>query len=345
VPHPDVVNTTRRALQVLHLQDEAARPVAVVVLRETWAITPRGLAPLEAEPPIDVAGALHPPLPPPSTPASGAARPAGPPSARLEPEATFVKPSTDVLLLGTAVASEPRGRTGQVRLRLGPIDKSVLVFGVRTWSRGVAEPALTAPLPLEPTSLRWEHAFGGPEERRNPIGVGHFGRTPVFVDGAAAPRLERPDAPIRGWRDTPAPAGFGVVSGGWLPRAALAGTYDEAWQATRMPALPSDFDRRYFQSAPLDQITPRPLAGGEAFLVEGVQIGDDPGPGALRGALPRGAWPTLELTLRDRVEAPRPTLDTVVLDADAATLSLTWRAHAVLPRGAHDLRAVRVGEG
>ncbi len=341
MPHPDVVNTTRRALQLLHLQDEAARPVVVVVLRETWALTPQGLAPLEAEPPIDVAGALHPPLPP--TP--GGARPAGPPSARLEPEATFLKPSTDVLLVGTAVASEPRGRTGQVRLRLGPIDKTVLVFGARAWSRGVAEPTLSAPLPLEPTALRWEHAYGGPEDRRNPLGVGHFGRTPVFVDGAPAPRLELPGAPIRGWKDAPAPAGFGVVSGGWLPRAALAGTYDEAWQATRMPALPSDFDRRFFQAAPLDQITPRPLVGGEPFVVEGVRVGDDPRPGTLRGALPRGLWPTVELTLRDHVEAPRPILDTVVLDADAGTLALTWRAHAVLSRGAHDVRAVHVGEG
>ncbi len=38
-------------------------------------------------------------------------------------------------------------------------------------------------------------------------------------------------------------------------------------------------------------------------------------------------------------------LDTVVIDADAMTVALTWRGHVVLGRGAHDVEAISIGQG
>src|SRR5690606_13914022 len=61
-----------------------------------------------------------------------------------------------------------------------------------------------------------------------------------------------------------APMALGPVGRHWLPRRRHAGTYDEAWAATRMPFLPADFNELYFQSAAEDQQIPYPH-GGEPF--------------------------------------------------------------------------------
>jgi len=329
VPHPEIVNSSGYAFQELHLQDESGRPVLVLVVRGLWRWAGRALEPIEGPNPIPLAGALHPPL-----------QPEVLPSARLEPELAFVKPAADVLLLGTARPSARGGAEGLVRLRLGPIDKSVVVFGERRWTKGLLQPNLSDPAPFEGVVLRWEHAFGGPEERRNPLGIGHFGKAPNFVPDTLAPSLELPDQRIRKWKDAPTPAGFGVVGAGWMPRIQYAGTYDEAWKKTRMPALPADFDRRMFQCAPADQIAT--LRGDEPFSVEGA--GQEVG-ARFAARLPGSLPPTAKVRLRDRDESPPMMLDTVVLDADEASVALTWRGHVRLDRGAHDVEAISIGQG
>ena len=58
------------------------------------------------------------------------------------------------------------------------------------------------------------------------------------------------------------PAGYGPIDPGWLPRRALAGTYDDRWNRTKKPLLPDDFDPAYALSSPADQRNAKPLAGG-----------------------------------------------------------------------------------
>ncbi len=329
VPHPEIKNTSGYAFQELHLADETGRPVLVLIVRGLWWWSGRVLEPVDGPPPIPLAGDLHPPL-----------RPDLLPSARIEPELAFIKPAADVLLLGTARPSTRGAAQGSVRLRLGPIDKGVVVFGERRWSKGLLQPTLGEPSPFEGVALRWEHAFGGPEERRNPLGMGHFSKSSGFVPETPAPSLELPDQLIRRWKDAPTPAGFGVVGAGWVPRIQYAGTYDEAWKKTRMPALPADFDRRMFQCAPSDQVAT--LRGDEVFVVEGA----GPSIGArFTAKLPGGQPPSAKVRLRDRDDAPAMMLDTVVIDADAMTVALTWRGHVVLGRGAHDVEAISIGQG
>jgi hypothetical protein len=168
--------------------------------------------------------------------------------------------------------------------------------------------------------------------------VGYFGKTQPFAEDTLAPAIERPEHLVRGFRDTPEPVGFGVVGGGWPQRARWAGTYDEAWSRDRMPGLPADFDRRFFQCAPADQVSPRPFLGNEPVRVDGV------GSGPLELTLPVRQRPTARVRLRTGDAEPPLMLDTVVIDADLRTVALTWRGHVALERGAHDVRAIVLGE-
>jgi uncharacterized protein YjbI with pentapeptide repeats len=219
------------------------------------------------------------------------------------------KPKTDVLLVGTAHA--PAGHTtALVRFSLGAVERRLVALGPRTWgANGIPSP----PGPFEPVPLRWGHAFGGPGFVANPRGTG-------LAPGSPPPRLEDPDHLIRGRNDRPSPACFAPVSPAWPARGALLGTYDRTWKRERWPYFPADFDPAFFQAAPaaLQREEPR---GAEAFLITSVR----PGGADLRGRLPEA---------RPRAFAARPDgslfevllrLDTLLFDADAAQLRLTFR--------------------
>src|SRR5690606_38106709 len=79
--------------------------------------------------------------------------------------------------------------------------------------------------------------------------------------------LEHAHALLRDPSDRPPPAGFGFVGPHWEPRARHAGTYDEAWQQARMPLLPTDFDRRFFNAVPADQTAPGFVRGDEPVVI------------------------------------------------------------------------------
>ncbi|HEX6864287.1 MAG TPA: DUF2169 domain-containing protein, partial [Thermoanaerobaculia bacterium] len=97
------------------------------------------------------------------------------------------KPGTDVLLLGRAWAGQ--GRAVPVidcRVRVGPVARTVRVFGERRWRRGMVSARPSAPEPFESVPLVWERAFGGQHargdgaqvlwEERNPVGCGFRGK-------------------------------------------------------------------------------------------------------------------------------------------------------------------------
>src|SRR5262249_28322459 len=152
-----------------------------------------------------------------------------------------------------------------VAFQIGALKKGVRVLGDRAFFKGAVGVSMSNPVAFERIPLRWERAFGGwdrssPEERkhscepRNPVGVGHRGGGARFEEGLPCPNLEEPTRPLKGWGDHPPPAGFGFLSPSWHPRAQYAGTYDQAWEKTRAPFLPKDFDRRYFSAAPTDLV-------------------------------------------------------------------------------------------
>jgi len=261
---------------------------------------------------------------------------AGDPAATgiVEPsDVSLSKKGTDVLLLGSACA--PRGRTStevRVSWRIGSVAREAVVSGDRRWEIGPLGPKPTPPAPFETMPLVWERAFGGIDrapgdatrvdaEPRNPAGTGfrlRVGGSPVA--GTLLPNVEHPSERVRSPGDRPAPCGFGPVAPHWLPRRAWAGTYDEAWVRTRAPYLPADFDARFLQCAPEEQVVPGFLKGGEPVRLEGLSPA-----GPLSFALP-----SLRVSVTFRLDTGQETrpapLDTVLLKPDAGRLVLVWRA-------------------
>jgi len=334
--HPEIENTTPFVAEALHLCDESMRPVVTPVVKATYAISGTGELHLaEEQRPLELAG-VHNGEP-------------GESSLRYEPEVAFVKEATDVVLIGHAHATHPGCTELTVGLSAGPIRKSVAVIGDRTWDRGFGGWRLADPQPFERLPLLWERAFGGWDETpgreknrsyepRNPVGVGFHARRSRLEAGAPAPNLEDPAKRVTRWGSRPVPAGFGFVGPHWEPRRGLAGTYDETWERTRAPLLPRDFDRRFFNAAPEDQIVPSTSFPADA-AVEITHVTPD---GALRFRLPGLEAPTALVSRKagaDENLALR--LDTVIIDADEMILTLLWRHYTTLRDGPLDVRAIR----
>ena len=103
--------------------------------------------------------------------------------------------------------------------------------------------------------------------------------------------------------------------------------------------LPKDFDRRFFNAASPGLVTPSPLRGDEPVVVLGVTPN-----GRVGFNLPGVPPPVCRVDLRGGKCVPLQTaLDTVIVDADALTLTLLWRAHVCVRHGPHDVVAVTVG--
>ena len=249
-------------------------------------------------------------------------------SIRVPSDLSLMKPSTDVLLLGAAYAPNRATTWMDITLSVGPVRKIVRVFGHRVW-RGNVGTRATPPERFEQIPLVWERAYGGSDQAkgqprgdaRNPVGVGFRapdGEKPL--DGLALPNLEDPHDPITSWKQTPVPAAFAPVAAHWQPRVSYAGTYDEAWQTTRAPYLPQDFDVRFFQLAPHGLVAPAYLQGGEVLDVTGVTP-----VGRLLCRLPRLPI-AIEYQLDNAREKPPVYLDTVIIEPDHARLMLVWRS-------------------
>ena len=262
-------------------------------------------------------------------------------SIRYPADAGLPTPGTSCLLVADAVAPYRDASVVTVRFRVGPVSTTLLVFGDRQWERvfGVARPS--DPTSFERLPLVWEHAFGGedpsgaqPEHYdSNPIGTGFRARrTDRPLVNTPPPRIERADALVRSPGDRPLPGGTLPVAPAWQPRLGRAGTYGDAWRRDRAPLLPDDFDPLFSCVAPDDLVAVPPLGGGEPVRVEGVRTHS-----ALSFALPRPS-------LAADAQGPTQTwpvalgLAVVVVEPDAATVSMTWRGAVLVSASALSVR-------
>jgi len=178
----------------------------------------------------------------------------------------------------------------------------------------------------------------------NPIGRGFVRGWYLTVKKTVAlpaPRITYQQTPcdvrhlikVAGGGELPAPAGFGCVGRGWMPRRALVGNFPEQsqWNEDDVPMLPMDFDFGYWNSAPVDQQCDF-LAGGEQFSLTNLCKHDHPsatvdakGNTQLRFTLPHQAFVLLTTDVDDKLFVLRLQIDTVVVDPDAATVELAWR--------------------
>jgi hypothetical protein len=252
-------------------------------------------------------------------------------SIRLPSDLAPEKPGTDVLLSGHAKhpAAYPDAKWVDVTLAVEAettrLRKSLRVFGPRRWIEQGGMLVPSAPEAYRETPLRWEWAYGGSTDARNPIGRG--ADVAKRAEELECPRIELADAAALG------PAGFGPIAAHWEPRRSRSGS---AAVEDLAPHPPSDRDPRHYCSAPDDQWLADPLRGDETFVVTGVHAHQ-----AWTFALPL-LRPAVSWTIRGRTESVVPHLDTVLLDADDQTVILSWRVSFPAPRNSSDLESVAV---
>jgi hypothetical protein len=320
----------------LLLADEEGRPLVAPLVQATYAVHANGsLTIADKQIPISLAGELW-------------GEP-GKSSYKYEPHFAFTKPATDVALIGHAYARRPGDTEVQVRLRAGPLEKTVRAIGDRYWVKTFGMTSMSAPEPFEKIPLIYERAFGGwdrshPDpnkhtfEPRNPVGTGFRSKHGKPGEVVRLPNLEDPRNPLRDYHDTPPPACFGFTSPDWQPRASFAGTYDEAWMKDRMPLLPTDFDRRFFNAASPGLIAPGYLKGDEPIWIENASPR-----GTLSFNLPGVSPPQCRVQLVGRRDVQVQTnLDTVIINTDEDLLLLIWRGHLAVRNGPHDVVSIQI---
>lgn len=165
----------------------------------------------------------------------------------------------------------PLGETAlgvSVRAKVGPLDKTLAVWGQRVWQRRGMVMSASEPVPFNAVDMNYTNAFGGDGFANNPIGIGmplEDKRQPHFL-----PRVELPGSPVAFIDDRPQPAGLGPLDFTWPQRFSKAGTYDDAWLKTRFPGYAADMDWSIFNTAQPDQWLPSYFSGNESFEIAGM---------------------------------------------------------------------------
>jgi hypothetical protein len=313
--NPVLENRTPFEATTFVFPDGDGQEVLLIVMAATFAAPPGAGLRLAEEP----------------SPIRTADEPRGDPAASsttYESDVALAKPFVDVLAIGHAYA--PPGTAANqvaVRIQVGDVNKTLLVTGDRGRLGGVQ--------PFERMPIIYERAFGGTNDQgevdpRNPIGVGYRGARSSDPDvHTVAPNIAYPNQDRE-------PAGFGALGRGWKPRIDFAGTYDQEWLDTRWPILPSNFDGRHYQAAPLDQQS-RSIQGGEH-----VQVVNMTPEGVWRFRLPVLDVP-VHLLYADRQQRARLSLDTVLIEPDCYRVTLTSRLGIRTIRNAGFLREVVLG--
>lgn len=233
------------------------------------------------------------------------------------------KPTTDILVNGTAYAPQGKPTTEfGVAIDMPGSRKILRVLGERHWESGVTGSRPSPTRPVTQVPIRYEAAFGGWDktdpnparqkwDARNPVGRGIVSGD---MTGKPLHQFEYPDGNFR----QTGPAGFGAIDSHWSPRRELAGTYDKAWLDNRHPLLPLDWQPRSLQCAPSDQQTAKPLRGGESITLYNLTPA-----GKLQFALPR-VYLAFTTDIDGRHEEHRAQLASVIIEPDDMRLIMVW---------------------
>lgn len=330
-----LITPTPFTVAPLLLTDPLGAETLLVIVKGTWRIDRNGtLAVAEEQVPIQFEPLYH------GEPDSS--------SLILDTDVVLEKPGTDCILLGHAFASKVGVGSVDVTFAVGPVRKTVRIFGERIWMKCLGKVSMSRPAPFEKIPLVWERAFGGtdaswsdPKDHEfcleNPVGKGLLARKAKReIDGLRLPNLEDPAHLIRKPDDRPQPTGFGPIPPHWQPRAGYAGTYDDHWRKYVSPLPPEDMNPRFHSCAAPGLATARHLTGTEQVLVENAS------PGArMLFALP-GVVPRVTVRLGASGQNLPMALDTVIVEPDAERVVLTWRGRCPVHGRVHDVRAITV---
>lgn len=225
----------------------------------------------------------------------------------------------DVLVSGHVHAPVgPPVRSLVARLRVGTIQKSMAVLGDRFWT---PDGRISGPAPFTKMPILWERAEGG-RGTWNPVGI------PVGLPaGREGPAPLPSFEPVGFVRQTPTqgsmPVGLGPLSPAWPTRTMYLRHHLATWSHDtwyRAP-LPADIDPAYFNSAAPDQQLDR-LPDWIPIYLENLHP-EAPNLGTVledirpRALVTRTTAAPMEIWLR---------CDTLLIDTDRGTCTLTWRA-------------------
>lgn len=253
------------------------------------------------------------------------------------------KSATDIIMLGSACSREGYPVKGlDVDLFVEKTHKKVRVFGDRHWDGS----RISSAEPFEKMPLIYENAYGGSHvdgdklissEERNPVGRGYLGNRSVSIlHETLLPNLEDPNRLINSPGDKVVPACFSYVSPNWLPRAQYAGTYDELWQETRAPFLPTDFNRQFLSSAAQGLMYKGYMAGGERVKITNMHPSGD-----LMFQLPPINLKCAFAIGNTKVDE-RFVLETLILEPNDLKVSLVWRASLVADKNARKVDEITI---
>lgn len=314
----DFYNATPFSAGAFLLTDTLGYDTLLIVVKGSWRVQLDGsLAVADEQAPIATAPRYH-----------------GPPvSSSLihDTDLHLHKPGTDCALIGCACAPRPGCGSMEVTFGVGPVAKTVRVFGDRRWGSSLGRVTLSRPEPFEKIPLRYELAFGGTDTSDpdplchesfppNPVGRGFRGTSSrIPVEELFPPNIETPGSLVASPSDRPPPAGFGMIPPHWHPRATLVGSYDERWQTERAPLPPQDQDPLFFSGAGTGLASRSYLRGDEEVFLAGASP-----EGPLRFRLP-GWSPAVLVALRQGHVEPALRLDTVAVEPEAHRVTITWR--------------------
>lgn len=261
-----------------------------------------------------------------------------------------IKPFCDVILLGGAYATggKPVPHV-QVGMKVGTVAKTFMVTGERRWEAGTTGISPGYPTVFDYMPISYDRAFGGVDNflvdpathqayTRNPVGKGfHTHLESDLVDGTPMPNTEEASRPICIPSHDYQPMAFGPVGRNWEPRYRFGGTYDDEWLEKQFPFLPKDFDNRYFQCAPSDQQMPYPIGGEEIILINLTPNG------RVQFRLPTIEVPVVFFRKKGEKHETQAVIDTIVLEPDKSTFSITWRASLPLRKNIFEISQVLIG--
>lgn len=251
----------------------------------------------------------------------------------LLPEMEFRKKGIDILVFGEAVA--PRGwssRHRSLRIKCGPVDKRVEVFGDRTWLKDVGGFIPSEPAPFETMPLTNDRAFGGKAiysgsetvHPTNPVGRGYC-MSKEEVEGKPLPNLERPDDLITDWKQSPKPAclykGIGLFLDASGPKS-----FEALAQNPDTMALPRVIFHQAFNLAVPDLVCPNGQLGRDITLSGFDTDGDLFFPLPSEQALP-GVWgPTVHASVGDMKSRFPLSVSTIVVLAPQRVVIVSYSA-------------------
>lgn len=238
------------------------------------------------------------------------------------------KPKVDLIL---RAACHPAGGEAvgwcDVRVDMPGRVKALRVFGERRWQwdARTEQWVMTAPEPFTRMPLRWERAFGGMMDRRNPVGKGQDVDPLADPDAPSypLPNVESPANLIRHPDDSPDPVGLAPFPATWTARDRKAGTRDLRWATFRSPRPPKDFDPHFYNAAPDDQQLER-LDGYESVILDNLHAKFARFEVRLPNRRPRFFYVRADDPTQTLCEIP-VTLDTAHIDVVGEQVTLIWR--------------------